>query len=128
MPRKPRAWYALDIEISKFFTQLREEIGESASYRQIAAKTGLTHIRVRDILVGEKGVPTLDDFILLCKAFNLDPASTLELLMQRAGMSDAATPSSVEDSTSPALADRDDYKLVANEDENKSIEMYDYYD
>lgn len=128
MPRKARERSQLDIEISNYFSQLRDELGEIASYRQLATKTGLTHIRVRDILVGEKGVPTLDEFLLLCEAFGVDPAFTLELLMQRAGMSDAATPSSVEDSTSSALVAREDYGLVADTDPNKDLEMNDFYD
>ena len=127
MAIKGRTWESLDILISEFTNEKREEIG-NPPIRKMAEAMGISYSRFRDILNQANGTPTLNEFLIICEYFNVDPASTLELLMRQAGMSDAATLPSVEDSTSSALADRDDYKLVANEDENKNNEMYDYYD
>ena len=114
MALRARKWSTLDIATAELFKEAYEN--SEMSLRQLEARSGIKYSRLYNIFHKEYGAPLLDEFLVLCEVFSLNPAETLAHLREVADMS------------SSALADRDDYKLVANEDESKSIEMYDYYD
>lgn len=86
------------------------------SLRQLEARSGIKYSRLYNIFHKEYGAPLLDEFLVLCEVFSLNPAETLAHLREVADMS------------SSALVAREDYDLVADTDPNKDLEMNDFYD
>lgn len=76
MAIRGREWSALDKEVSRRFNTLRHEQGDMP-LREIAEKAGLTYSRLRDIMVGQNGTPTVLEFTCICGVFGVDPSNLL---------------------------------------------------
>lgn len=119
-----KEWSAQSIEIAHRFAHCYEE-NPDWSLRKLEAATGITYTRLRNIFNVSSAPILLDEFFALCEVFNLTPSSEIELLMQQNGVSGSGS-STISHSNFGTSSD--DYDLVANNDENKNNEMYDYYD
>lgn len=121
MARTPRIWSPIDIEMIRYFSELREEAG-NPSLRALAPQLKLKHTRVGDLFNMQNGTPTLQEFIDLCLGFGKDPADTMRLILNRLEKQGVHF-----ETDASAIADRiaDDpgmFNLAANHDENKELE------
>lgn len=100
MALKARKWTPVDREVAELFAAKRMEDLDKYSYRTLGEMTGLTHMRVRDILNQDNGAPTLSEYLALCSAFDINAAKLLDRLAAEADQTE-------------------DYALVASEDPDK---------
>lgn len=121
MARTPRIWSPIDIEMIRYFSELREEAG-NPSLRTLAPQLKLKHTRVGDLFNMQNGTPTLQEFIDLCLGFGKDPADTLHIILNRLEKQGVHFEKDVSTIADRIAANPDMYDLAANRDENKDFE------
>lgn len=83
MARLGRQWSKVDKALMDYFAKVRSEFGEP-SLRKLAEQSGVKHTRLGDLFKQINGVPTFDEFILLCETFSINPKTALETILDAA--------------------------------------------
>lgn len=78
MSIKARQWSQLDIATAEFFKEVYEN--SDMSLRQLESHSGIRYSRLYNMFHKEFGAPLLDEFIVLCEVFSLNPTETLDCL------------------------------------------------
>lgn len=107
-----------------YFTKIRSELGDP-SLRKLAEQSGVKHTRLGDLFKQINGVPTFDEFIILCDTFSVNPKAVLQVILdsaerlkeeQRALSSISVINDDDTDDSVPLTADHEDISAMSDEE------------
>lgn len=78
MPRKPRTWEPYDYQLANYFNHCRQQEKPPKPIRTIEQTTGISRNRLWQIFNAEGGPLAVNEFIKLCRFFNLNPKIVLD--------------------------------------------------
>lgn len=116
-------WETTDVAAMRIFAEKRASLTIPISDRAIARAIGVSAPRIADLFNSRHGVPTLQEFLGLCRVFDLLPSETIDKVMTCA-QSEEVTLSSADDLVACLNngASLEELGLVANIDMNRDLE------
>lgn len=121
MALKGRTWSELDKRFVMFINEKRRQDSRNLSLRTIEQLTGIKHGRLSGMLNMDSGVPTLDEFIQLCRLFNLSPSTVLDQL-EKSLSKDDSDRFDIDVFIDEVVANPDAFDIAANQNDLKEIE------
>lgn len=121
MALKGRTWSDVDKTFVAFINRRIEEDPRKLSLRTIEGLTGIKHGRLGGLLNMTAGVPTLDEFIGLCRLLGLEASAVMRMLETTAEEPNTRA-DGLDELLDRVAAHPEDFDIAALHDPNAAME------